>query len=166
MKEHKELIGARFGSLTVTGFAGVSKNRKTMWYCKCDCGNTTGPIVGSNLRGGSPRSCGCIVRDAITENSSYNYVYYKRLYGIWHGMKQRCYYPKYKQYADYGGRGITVCEEWKNSFDAFYEWAIQNGYKDDLTIDRKDNDKGYSPENCCWSTRAEQNKNRRFCKKM
>lgn len=79
-------------------------------------------------------------------------------------MIDRCDNPKNKKYHLYGGRGITVCEEWKNSFPAFHEWAIANGYSDELSIDRIDNDKGYSPDNCRWATITEQNRNRRCCK--
>ena len=76
-------------------------------------------------------------------------------------MKNRCYHPSYHAFNHYGGRGITVCDEWRNNFEAFYKWALSNGYRDNLTIDRKDNDKGYSPDNCKWSTMKEQNQNKR-----
>lgn len=75
-------------------------------------------------------------------------------------MLNRCYNANHKYYNRYGGRGITVCDEWKNNFQAFYDWAISNGYRDDLTLDRKDNDNGYSPENCRWTTKKEQSNNR------
>lgn len=130
---------------------------------QCECGTITEPVVGSNLRNGTSKSCGCVKTEAIKKRANYNSNRYKRLYSIWHGMKQRCYWEKYKQFQDYGGRGIIVCPEWKDNFEAFRDWALNNGYADDLTIDRIDNDGNYETSNCRWATKADQNRNRRIC---
>lgn len=86
-----------------------------------------------------------------------------KIYGVWQGMKGRCYYPNHKHYKNYGGRGITICDKWLNDSCAFISWALENGYKEGLTIDRIDNNKGYSPDNCRWITNKENCRNMRKC---
>lgn len=158
------LLGKRFGKLIVIAESPMRRHGERCWVCTCDCGNTTSSILGSSLRRGSTKSCGCFRKDRNRENAKYNNIRYKRLYNIWHGMKVRCYYEQYKQFKDYGGRGITVCAEWKDDFSAFCDWAMANGYEDHLTIDRINVNGNYCPDNCRWTTRAEQMKNRRVKK--
>lgn len=161
MKQVKnDLTGKRFGRLTVIG-VDDNQSRKTYYICKCDCGNIK-TIRADALVAGKTISCGCRKKEQDEINLARN-THNKsdtRLYSIWLGIKSRCNNIHNSRYHRYGGRGIKVCDEWNNDFISFYEWSINNGYQDDLTIDRIDNDKGYEPSNCRWADMKTQCRNR------
>ena len=148
-----DLTGKRFGRLTVIEEAGKAKDGRIRWQCLCDCGQITETPSTKTLRNGTCKSCGCIQKD--TPNKQTHGMTNTKLFRVWSGMKQRCYYRKHKSYSDYGGRGITICDEWREDFQTFYEWAMASGYQEGLTIDRIDNDGNYEPSNCQWLTRQE-----------
>lgn len=153
--------GEKYGRLTVLEKA-ESMNGFTRWVCQCECGNLT-TARGINLTSGHTKSCGCIAKEYHANQHSRRTHGLKgtRLYNAWCNMKSRCYNPKNENYYLYGERGIGVCDEWKNNFEAFAKWSFENGYKENLTIDRIDNYKGYSPDNCRWTTAKVQVQNRR-----
>jgi len=151
--ERIDLTGRVFGKLFVLSFSEL-RDKKARWWCRCECGNTS-EVVSQSLRIGATRSCGCYQRTwKKTHGMSYT-----RTYGSWSAMRDRCTKPNARGYKHYGGRGITICDEWRRSFEAFYRDVGPR--PEGKSIDRIDNDGNYEPANCKWSTPSEQNYNRR-----
>ena len=156
------ITGVKFGKLTAIEKVGIyvtpKGSKASVWRCKCDCGNEINVVRGS-LTSGNTRSCGCLREDTCTKHHGTG----TRLYQTYRNMINRCYREDTDSYYLYGARGIGVCDEWRNDFNKFREWALSHGYEEDLTIDRLDNDKDYCPENCKWSTFAEQANHTSHC---
>lgn len=159
-----DITGQKYGRLTAIKSDGKSKSGKTLWLCKCDCGNYTHVPI-DNLKSGNTKSCGCLQKENGVNrgrDSKKHGMTHTPIYEAWRRIKDRCYNHKKDGYNRYGGRGIQVCDEWlgDNGFNNFYHWAIQNGYSEDLEIDRIDNDGNYCPENCRWVTKKVNMRNR------
>lgn len=161
--------GERFGRLVVVSRADdyISKNGKhhVRWNCVCDCGNATVVDV-TQLVGGKTKSCGCLRQEKLSQGNPKHGGRYDRLYKVYHNMKNRCYNESSSDYKYYGGRGISVCDEWLNNYTAFKEWAYNNGYDDaakkgECTIDRINVNGNYEPSNCRWVDMGTQSRNRR-----
>jgi hypothetical protein len=152
----EDLSGRQFGKWTVVRFSH-KHGAYTCWLCKCECGIEKA-VISTSLKSGKSTSCGHWKADFLSSKAKHG-SYGSRLYRVWGQMIQRCTNPKNNAYRNYGGRGITVCEEWRD-FAAF-EADMAPSWEEGLTLDRKENDKGYSKENCRWATRAEQIRNRR-----
>lgn len=157
-----DLTGQRFGRLVVLKQVEdhVTKggSHQKQWLCECDCGNTTITTT-QNLRCGDTKSCGCLELETKIKNGTTHGDSGKRLHTIWTAMRRRCSNPSNWDYKYYGGKGVTVCQEW-NDYPVFREWAMSNGYSDDLTIDRIDPNGNYEPSNCAWVPIKAQENNR------
>lgn len=162
-----ERIGRRFGRLVVVGIRRERRGKRDMIiaHCRCNCGREK-DVFWQALADGRVKSCGCLNRELAAmrgRESTKHGGSRTRLYKIYSSMRERCYRPQHMHYANYGGRGIEVCPEWRGDFAAFREWAMSHGYADNLSIDRIDNDRGYSPDNCRWADAKTQCGNRRTC---
>jgi hypothetical protein len=160
------LTGKKINRWTVIERSGAYNDGDAKWLCKCECGSIR-EVSGKGLRKGSSKSCGCYKREVNEKQGKILGAFGKvhgmegtRLYRIWHGMKNRCNNVKVQDFASYGGRGITYCAEW-GKFIPFMEWALANGYEEELQIDRIDSNGNYEPSNCRWVTPKDNCNNRR-----
>lgn len=160
----KSLIGIRFGRFVVIGdpFQEFSSGKKRVFHlCLCDCGNKKN-VRTFQLTSGISQSCGCLQKEGMSARQKTHGMHSTRIYAVWASMLARCNTKTHKAFVNYGGRGINVCSDWNRSFESFKMWADISGYEIGLSIDRRNNDDGYSPENCRWITRKENNRNRRI----
>ena len=159
MSNFIDMTGRRFGRLVVLERAGSDAHGKPTWLCRCDCGRET-TVDGTSLRRGRTMSCGCYQREIVSRANKTHGMRGTRLYRVWAGMKTRVMNENAPNFKFYGGRGISVCDEWLE-FEPFQSWALANGYTDSLTIDRINVNGDYEPGNCRWVTKAQQHNNMR-----
>lgn len=159
----KDLTNQKFGRLTVRELSYVDKKRGAVWLCDCECGNTK-EVLSVHLVRGDTKSCGCLLKDVSKNLHKTHGLSNTRIHNIWMHTRRKCTNPNDKRYKDYGERGIKVCDEWMNDFISFYNWSMQNGYQDDLTLDRIDVDGNYEPNNCRWVDNDVQSHNKRLDK--
>ena len=161
MSKRTDLTGQRFGRLTVVEISEI-KDGNVFWLCRCDCGNMT-VVTRRNLQSGNTRSCGCLLVENRGTGTITHGLSRTKIYRTWKDMRNRCHNPKRKSYPNYGGRGIAVCDEWRENFTAFYEHVskLEHFGEDGYSLDRINNDGNYEPGNVRWANRAEQCRNKR-----
>jgi len=154
----KNLIGQRFGNIVVLKDTGKrAKNGQVFWECLCDCGRIT-IVMSGHLLSNHTKSCGCLRKNrGPIKHGLIN----TKIYNAYNHMKDRCYNRRNDSYKNYGGRGIKICDEWLSNFMNFYNWSMKNGYREDLTIDRINNNGNYEPNNCRWVDMQTQLRNTR-----
>lgn len=157
----KDMTGRKFGRLTVLRFSHMI-GKHSYWVCRCECGNSH-TTRSDSLKSGAVKSCGCLNQEAKVIKHGLSRT---KIYHVWAAMKNRCTNPNDRNYHHYGGRGIQICDDWLNNFETFYKWAISNGYREGLEIDRIDNEGNYEPGNCKWVSRKDQCNNRRVNRKI
>lgn len=168
MRKVIDLTGQRFGRLTVLEL-GKPKNGRTAWKCKCDCGNIA-IVDACSIKSGHTKSCGCLRSEVVKETVTKHGLSRSKVRKTWKNMISRCENKKCSQYEDYGGRGISVCKKW-HDLEVFAKWAYANGFseektKSEQTIERKDVNGNYEPNNCCFVTMKEQNNNKRNSRRI
>ena len=156
MSRFIDITGKKYNKLTVLSFYDI-KDNKSRWLCQCDCGNKT-IVKGTQLKNGKTKSCGCLLHQKKYDKETEKKI--KRLQHIYSQMKQRCYKIDNHIYKYYGGKGITICDEWLNNSNNFYKWALENGYDNNLTIERINVNGNYEPSNCKWITKTQQGYNK------
>lgn len=154
-----EMVGKRFGMITVLERSENEIDGTARWKCVCDCGKIF-TTRGTRLRAGKAMSCGCYGASILSRKTKKHGMSNTRIYHTWNSMLERCYKEDGKSYKFYGAKGVEVCDQWKD-FLSFYDWAVNNGYKEDLTIERIDCTGNYEPDNCKFISKKEQARNTR-----